>query len=390
MSNTKQKIISELKSKLTQFKTQLKSHKIKDEQDEKKEDEEIIIKLPLNKNNIEKNNNKENISNNIIMNKQIKSSKLERANSTCASSFGYTKKFLDFDLDKMLIETKRHSNSKSNINIDELNVMPRNKTFINLDLNTKKIFSKTDRKKEMFTLDNLNRINNDYINKYEQNYSEPNVDNNNKITTSNNNIILQNKFYNYSTNDLMPFSKDKKERERFSAKPEIRTDVSRYNLNFMMNINNNNKNVNGKNSDKLFSNINKYKNENNNNNYSMNIKNILNNNIRKTNFNSISGLNNKYLISSHTTYNYNNYNSYNRVNGYNNYNKGNKRKKFLIKLEINKSNNCNLNMSEIHKIKYIIQNLSTDEINNMPISVFKEMKDLYDLIYRKFLKNNLI
>ena len=391
MSSTKQKIISELKSKLTQFKSQLKSHKIKDDQDEKKEDEEIIIKLPLSKNNIEKNTNKENMNNNIIMNKQIKPSKIERANSTCFSSFGSTKKFLDFDFDKMLNETKRHSNSKTNINIDELNIIPKNKTFINLDFNTKKLFSKTDRQKEMINLNNINNlncINNDYINKYEQNYSEPNVDNYKTIRTQNNNIILQNKFYNFSKNDLIPISNTKIERERFSAKPEIRTDVSRYNLNFMTNNNMNNKNTNRKNSAKLFNNSNIYKIDNNN--YSMNIKNILNNNNkRKTNYNAISGLNNKYLISSHTTYNYN-YNSYNSFKGYNNYNKTNKRKNFLTELENNKSNNCNLNMNDIHKVKYMIQNLSTDEINNMPISVFKEMKDLYDLIYRKFLKNNLI
>ena len=84
----------------------------------------------------------ENTDNNIIMNKQIKPSKIERANSTCFSSFGSTKKFLDFDFDKMLNETKRHSNSKTNINIDELNIIPKNKTFINLDFNTKKLFSK--------------------------------------------------------------------------------------------------------------------------------------------------------------------------------------------------------------------------------------------------------
>ena len=40
------------------------------------------------------------------------------------------------------------------------------------------------------------------------------------------------------------------DRERLSAKPEIRTDASRYNLNFMMN--NYNKNKNRKNSAKLF------------------------------------------------------------------------------------------------------------------------------------------
>ena len=33
---------------------------------------------------------------------------------------------------------------------------------------------------------------------------------------------------------------------------------------------------------------------------------------------------------------------------------------------------------------------SNREINNLPISIFKEMKELYDLIYMKFLKDNCI
>ena len=117
-------------------------------------------------------------------------------------------------------------------------------------------------------------------------------------------------------------------------------------------------------------------------NYTANIKNILYNNTRKTNFNIINGINNnKYLTSSHTTYNY---------NGYNNFNKENVRKNYFSEIENDKRNSYDLNMNDIHKVKYMIQNLSSDQINNLPISVFREMKDLYDLIYRKFLKNNFI
>ena len=60
MSNTKQKILSELKSKLTQFKSKLKSHKTIDEQ---KVDDELILKISPNKSK-DTNINKENIDNN--------------------------------------------------------------------------------------------------------------------------------------------------------------------------------------------------------------------------------------------------------------------------------------------------------------------------------------
>ena len=363
MSNTKQKILSELKSKLTQFKSKLKSHKTIDEQ---KVDDELILKISPNKSK-DTNINKENIDNNIIINNPIKTSKIERANSTY-SSIVNSKKYLDFDIDKILNQTKQHSISKSNINIDDFsNIINKNKTFINLNIvSNKKIISKTERQKKV-----LNLIKDDYINKYESNYSEPNVDSYKKIRFNNNynnNGLFQNRYSNFSTNNI---TKNINERERFSAKPEIRTDISRYNLNFMTN----NKNNIRKNSAKLF--------EGKNDDYSMNIKNILYSNSRKNN-NIINGLNSKYLKSSCTTYNYNSFNCFN------NFNKGNLRKNFLNVLENNKSSNSSLNMNDIQKVKYMIQNLSNDEIKNMPISVFKEMKDLYDLIFRKFIKNNYI
>ena len=370
MSNTKQKILSELKSKLTQFKSKLKSHKTIDEQ---KVDDELILKISPNKNK-DTNINKENIDNNIIINKPIKTSKIERANSTY-SSIVNSKKYLDFDIDKILNQTKQHSISKSNINIDDIsNIINKNKTFINLNIvSNKKIISKTERQKKV-----LNLIKDDYINKYESNYSEPNVDSYKKIRFNNNynnNGLFQNRYSNFSTNDI---TKNINERERFSAKPEIRTDISRYNLNFMTN----NKNNIRKNSAKLFNNNNIRKIGNKNDNYTANIKNILYNNTRKTNFNIINGINNnKYLTSSHTTYNY---------NGYNNFNKENVRKNYFSEIENDKRNSYDLNMNDIHKVKYMIQNLSSDQINNLPISVFREMKDLYDLIYRKFLQNNFI
>ena len=377
MSNSKQKIISELKSKISQFKSKLKSPKPKNDQDEQKTEEELILKLPLNKISKEINSNKENINNNIILNRQIKPSKIERANSTCATSFNINKKYLDFDFDKLLSKTK--TNSKTNICLDELNHVNKNKTFINLNLNTKTITERTNRQKELFNSFN----NNEYLNKYEANHTEPNAYNFNYNTLkSKNNNLFQNNFF--SKNNITPLTKIQNERERLSAKPEIRTNVSRYNLNFMMN--DYNKNKSRKNSAKLFYNNSINKIENSKENYSMNINNILNGNTRKNNFNVLNDINNKYLTSSNTVYNFNSYNAYNS------FNKGNKRKNYIFEFENNNNNsiNSNINVNDIHRIKYMIQNLSSNEINNLPISVFKEMKELYDLIYMKFLKNNYI
>ena len=376
MSNSKQKIISELKSKISQFKSKLKSPKPKNDQDEQKTEEELILKLPLNKISKETNSNKENINNNnIILNRQIKPLKIERANSTCATSFNINKKYLDFDFDKLLSKTK--TNSKTNICLDELNHSNKNKTFINLNLNTKTITERTNRQKELFNSFN----NNEYLNKYEANHTEPNAYNFNYNTLkSKNNNLFQNNFF--SKNNITPLTKIQNERERLSAKPEIRTNVSRYNLNFMMN--DYNKNKSRKNSAKLFYNNSLNKIENSKENYSMNINNILNGNTRKNNFNVLNDINNKYLTSSNTVYNFNSYNAYNS------FNKGNKRKNYIFEFENNNSINSNINVNDIHRIKYMIQNLSSNEINNLPISVFKEMKELYDLIYMKFLKNNYI
>ena len=377
MSNSKQKIISELKSKISQFKSKLKSPKPKNDQDEQKTEEELILKLPLNNISKEIKSNKENINNNnIILNRQIKPLKIERANSTCATSFNINKKYLDFDFDKLLSKTK--TNSKTNICLDELNHSNKNKTFINLNLNTKTITERTNRQKELFNSFN----NNEYLNKYEANHTEPNAYNFNYNTLkSKNNNLFQNNFF--SKNNITPLTKIQNERERLSAKPEIRTNVSRYNLNFMMN--DYNKNKSRKNSAKLFYNNSINKIENSKENYSMNINNILNGNTRKNNFNVLNDINNKYLTSSNTVYNFNSYNAYNS------FNKGNKRKNYIFECENNNNSiNSNINVNDIHRIKYMIQNLSSNEINNLPISVFKEMKELYDLIYMKFLKNNYI
>ena len=376
MSNSKQKIISELKTKISQFKSKLKSPKPKNDQDEQKTEEELILKLPLNNISKEIKSNKENINNNnIILNRQIKPLKIERANSTCATSFNINKKYLDFDFDKLLSKTK--TNSKTNICLDELNHVNKNKTFINLNLNTKTITERTNRQKELFNSFN----NNEYLNKYEANHTEPNAYNFNYNTLkSKNNNLFQNNFF--SKNNITPLTKIQNERERLSAKPEIRTNVSRYNLNFMMN--DYNKNKSRKNSAKLFYNNSINKIENSKENYSMNINNILNRNKKKNNFNVLNDINNKYLTSSNTVYNFNSYNAYNS------FNKGNKRKNYIFEFENNNSINSNINMNDIHRIKYMIQNLSSNEINNLPISVFKEMKELYDLIYTKFLKNNYI
>ena len=371
MSNSKQNIISELKSKITQFKSKFKSNKITDEK--KENEEKLILNFLYKKNNdniIKENNEtniKENINNNTL-NKPIKTNKIERANSTDFSSYNYPKKFVSFDADKILNPTKKLSHSKTNINNLDLfdsnknKNNNKNKAFINLDLNQKKIYPKTDRKKVLY-----NRFNTDFFTNYEENFSEPNIDSYKKTKTDKNYFN-----FNYPSKDnTLFFTRNKSKGERFNTKPEIRTDVSKYNLNFMID----NKKTKEKNIVKLFDKNNDIDI------YSMNIKNILYNNKRKNNYNSINNLNNKYLKPSFTTYNY---------NCISNFNNRNPSKNLFNGFEDNKNNNNNLNMDDIHKIKYMIQNLSNEEIRNMPNSVFKEMKDLYELIYKKFLKNSCI
>ena len=48
----------------------------------------------------------------------------------------------------------------------------------------------------------------------------------------------------------------------------------------------------------------------------------------------------------------------------------------------NKKNNF-LNYKDINRLKYNIKNLSDDEINNLPITLYNELKELYDLLYIK-------
>ena len=71
--------------------------------------------------------------------------------------------------------------------------------------------------------------------------------------------------------------------------------------------------------------------------------------------------------------------------------------KTLSNFNFNYSNKNNLNLydnninsiyKDILQLKYNIQNLSNEDINNFPISVYKEIKELYNLLYIKFFKNN--
>ena len=413
MSISKQKIISELKEKITEFKSKFKSGK--SNEDNKEND---LLEFPLNqdtlnnyyklsKNIFNKNDdNKDNKNDNII--NQIKAEKIksemnilnntnyakkERANSTSISSFGLKKKYLDFDIDKIIKKSKKPNlineydasqhnllimKNKSSNNLDFNNIYPNKnsnqKNFININICSKKTYPNTDRKKELFPSHSNYNLNycpiTDNNFKYEPNHSEPNISNNNinnlyKYNFTYKTNRYQNKFVDFE-NEL---KSNKKERQRYSAKPEIRADVSKYDLKFMNNnftksntkYNYNNNSINN------ILNTNNFNKYNGKNNYTKNIRAILNTGKKSNSYYSMNGLNDKYLT---------------------NYYKHNQRKKFIKNFENEKSYNFDLN--EIHKVKYMIQNLSNNDINNMPIVVFREMKDLYDLINKKFFMNNEI
>ena len=75
--------------------------------------------------------------------------------------------------------------------------------------------------------------------------------------------------------------------------------------------------------------------------------NIINNNFEKNNI--VSNLNNKSSLSNFN-YNYNK-NSFNDYENKNNY----------------------LILNDIHNLKYTLQNLSNEDINNLPFSIYKEI-----------------
>ena len=454
MSNTKQEIISELKNKLTQFKSKYKNNNL---EDNTKGDDIINMEINMdtlknyykipkenntnikeNLNQIINNNNEINIDNDNITNNNSDSSKilkkydnvkynnyikdssllnknalhnnsnkdLLKLNSTSTSNFinSNNKNYLDFDIDEIIKQSKKqkkeksdlnftkermdsnqHLKSKTFVNFDEINInhhkkqsnllnynnnLSSRKNFIKLNLSSKKNISNTDRNYRF-----INNFNTDNL--YEENLSEPNI---NKNDINNNYFKFQNKLTDFMNEIKLPNNDKNNFKNRFSLnRPIIKIDKSKYNLDFL--INNDNKDnkenyyINKKN-DK----INKFNlkeilnydiyNENEKVRSSSNKKNVSFYNLSKFNINNYS-TNNLMKINNKTLSKFNYYNS----NLYN-----------LNSFENDKNNNLIYN--DIRNLKYSIQNLSNEDINNLPLSVYKEIKELYNLLYIKFFKNN--
>ena len=454
MSNTKQEIISELKSKLTQFKSKYKNNNL---EDSTKGDDIINMEINMdtlknyykipkenntnikeNLNQIINNNNEINFDNDNLTNNNSDSSKklkkydnakynnyikdssllnknalhnnsnkdLLKLNSTSTSNFinSNNKNYLDFDIGEIIKQSKKQKKEKSNlnftkecmdsnqhlksktfVNFDELNInhhkkqsnllnynnnLSSRKNFIKLNLSSKKNISNTDRNHRF-----INNFNTDNL--YEENLSEPNI---NKNDTNNNYFKFQSKLTDFMNEIKLPNNNKNSFKNRFSLnKPTIKIDKSKYNLDFL--INNDNKDnkenyyINKKN-DK----INKFNlkeilnydtyNENEKIRSSSNKKNASFYNLSKFNINNYS-TNNLMNLNNKTLSKFNHYNS----NIYN-----------LNTFENDKNNNLIYN--DIRNLKYSIQNMSNEDINNLPLSVYKEIKELYNLLYIKFFKNN--
>ena len=225
--------------------------------------------------------------------------------------------------------------------------------------------------------------NNNYTNKeknyYEENFSEPNIIINN---TNHNYFQLQSKLSDFM-NEIKLSNKNYKN-SLTKPKPSIKNDKYKYNLNFLNDTSNNKENY--------FSNkksVNKYHRNN------FNLKDLLsekshNNNDRRERFSS----NNRKIIS---LYKNSKLDFHKNLGNSNNNLMINLNNKTLSNFNFNYSNKNNLNLydnninsiyKDILQLKYNIQNLSNEDINNFPISVYKEIKELYNLLYIKFFKNN--
>jgi len=443
MKDSKKEIISDLKNKLTEFKSKFKEKKIENTandditnmeinmntlknyyKSQKKENKDNININKLNKlnqiyqnndkflnlsntnnNNIDKNENINKDIDNINYNNYIKENGKkeivkQNSNSKSSANIIQNKNYLDFDIDKIINQSKKPKKEKSEYNFinppTELNTT-KYKTFVNLDefkfeqnkkqsdlMNYNRNLSNKNFIKLNLSLkkgsnvsnnsitDRNHRIINSYNtdNLYKQNFSEPNTIKNKK---NKNYYKLKSKLTDFMNEIKLSNENKKMSKIRHSLiKPAIKEDNSKYNLNFLSNNYNNEENFfkksynkiykNNYNLKDIFNNNITYNNKNEQIRYSSQSKNIplyQKSNIRNSNFekNSIvSNLNNKSL----SNFNYN----------------------------TNKNSFNNMILNDIHSLKYTIQNLSNEDINNLPFSVYKEIEELYYLIYLKFFKNN--
>ena len=349
-----------------------------------------------------KSNNSNNINNITLINES-------KENCRKNSSETLDKKYFDFNISNFINKKPKREisdynikktlepsevkikNTKNYFSFDELSINSnRNKTnlikykydtsnknnFIKLNLTSKKTISSERNKKFMHNYNTENFKNN--------NFSEVNIFKNDK---NNNNYFK----HNTKLSDFMSEIKTKNSKKYYNksfslTNPIIKNDISNYNLNFLEKNSNNNSssnyiNIGRKTEYKFYHNnfLNDIINSNNSNNkqsfnfmserktFSPNLR--LNNFGNTNNFNNFtSNLNNQSLK---TFYNSNN------ISSYNNYSR-----------TFENAKNNNLNYNDINRLKYSIQNLSEEDINKLPMTIYNEVKDLYYLIYIKFFKNN--
>lgn len=413
MKNSKENIISDLKIKINEFKSRIKNNKLNCSEED---NNNIQINLSTLKNfykaqnvdNLDNNqnsinqilNNKSNLINNNIQYRE-KGEKI-RSNSSSTNNFMKNKNYLDFDIDE-IIKNNKNSKKEKIINQNTNSKSIKSKTFVNFDdlkinknINNSKLtnyiknnsnkkfieLNLSSKKSEHSSMPHTDR-NNNYTNKeknyYEENFSEPNIIINN---TNHNYFQLQSKLSDFM-NEIKLSNKNYKN-SLIKPKPSIKNDKYKYNLNFLNDTSNNKENY--------FSNkksVNKYHRNN------FNLKDLLsekshNNNDRRERFSS----NNRKIIS---LYKNSKLDFHKNLGNNNNNLMMNLNNKTLSNFNFNYSNKNNLNLydnninsiyKDILQLKYNIQNLSNEDINNFPISVYKEIKELYNLLYIKFFKNN--
>ena len=440
MKDSKQEIIFDLKNKLNEFKTKCKERKAQNSKEDDIENLEINMNTLKNYYKSQKNDNKNNKDNinklnhvnqtitlsykNGNINKDLNNIKLnnyhkengkkelinQNVKANSSANCLVNKNYLDFNIDEIIKQRKKPKKEKSDFNFinppTELN-QTKHKTFVNLEdlkinLNKKQTFlmnyNKNISSKNFIKLNLSLKKGNSFIsnnsntdrnyrkmknyntdNLYEQNFSEPNSI---KINKNNNYYKLKTKLSDFMDEIRLSDYNNKnipKIRPNL-IKPTIKDDISKYNLNFLTNNYNNEDNHFKKSYNKIYENnvylkdIFDYNNDYNNKNeiirYSSHRKtiplyqeSIAKNNKTKKTSNLLSNINN----------NLSNFNYSSNKNTSNNH-------------ESIKNNSFILN--DIHILKNNIQNLSNEEINNLPFSVYKEIEDLYYLIYIKFFKNN--
>ena len=456
-SNSKQEIISELKSKLKEFKSKFKTQNSEKSPGEENDIMNMdIINIDTLKNyykgskqansnvretleQLKSNNNDIDMDNHDIKNKNtslikddniisndninyikknsfnslVKTNKSNnitlinenKVNSRKNSPEAIDKKYFDFNINNFINKKPKKEiseysikktlepsevkikNTKNYFSFDELPIKPNNvktnlmkyeydtgnkNNFIKLNLTSKKAIS-TERNKKFINNSNTENFNNNNI-------SEVNIYKNDK---NNNNYFKLNSKLSDFLGEIKTKNSKKYYNKSFSlTNPIIKKDISNYNLN-LLDKNNNSKNnsyyikIGRKTEYKVYQNnflndiINSNKSKNKQSFNLMSERKTFTPSSRLNNFGNInnftSNLDNQSLKS---LYNYNSFNSNN------NYSKT---------FETWKNNSLNYN--DINRLKYTIQNLSDEDINKLPLTIYNEVKDLYYLIYIKFFKN---